>query len=147
MSRINTRNTTIGALGVALAGLVLSGSAFAMQPLSQGYMLAASDTAGKGTTVAKNAAKPAATKKTAEGKCGEGKCGDASFAKNDKNRDNFIDRAEFEVAAPNHETLFTQFDANGDRKISEKEAYDYLKRTYAANGKKMPTGLFAAIPK
>jgi uncharacterized low-complexity protein len=147
MSRINTRNTTIGALGVALAGLVLSGSAFAMQPLSQGYMLAASNAAGNGATATQKAAKPAATKKTAEGKCGEGKCGDASFAKNDKNRDNFVDRAEFEVAAPGHEDLFKQFDGNGDRKISEKEAYDYLKRTYAANGKKMPSGLFAVIPK
>ncbi|HEY5971124.1 MAG TPA: EF-hand domain-containing protein [Pseudoxanthomonas sp.] len=146
MSRITTRNTTIGALGVALAGLVLSGSAFAVQPLSQGYARAASHADGNGTTAQKTV-KPAAAKKTAEGKCGEGKCGDASFNKNDTNRDTFVSRAEFEVAAPGNEAQFVQFDANGDRKISEKEAYDYLKATYTANGKPMPKGLFAVIPK
>ena len=45
-------------LGTALAGLALGGSAFAMEPLAQGYMLAAGEAA-----------------KAAEGKCGEGKCG------------------------------------------------------------------------
>ena len=59
MSSITTsRKTALGLIGAALAGSVLlSGSAFAMQPLAQGYLVAASD------------AKPA------EGKCGEGKCG------------------------------------------------------------------------
>jgi len=142
MSRSNTRNTTIGLMGVALAGMTLAGSAFAMQPLSEGYMLGASK-----SVEGKAPAQKAAVKKTAEGKCGEGKCGDASFAKNDTDRDNFVSRAEFEVAAPGNEALFVQFDANGDRKISEKEAFDYLKKTYAANGKPMPKGLFAVIPK
>ncbi|GAB3094821.1 HvfA family oxazolone/thioamide-modified RiPP metallophore [Lysobacter terrae] len=141
MSRNTIRNTA-GMLAIALAGLTLAGSAFAVQPLSQGYKVAESK-----STQGKAPAKAAAVKKTAEGKCGEGKCGDASFAKNDTNRDTFVSRAEFEVAAPGHEDLFKQFDANGDRKISEKEAYDYLKKTYAANGKRMPTGLFAVIPK
>ena len=60
MSRNNTRNPA-GLLGFALAGLVLSGSAFAMEPLSQGYMLPANHATAEG--------------KCGEGKCGEGKCG------------------------------------------------------------------------
>ena len=36
-----TRNKSAGMLGLALAGLVMSGSSFAMQPLAQGYMVAA----------------------------------------------------------------------------------------------------------
>ena len=47
------------AVAIALVGgLALTGSAFATEPLAQGYLLAAQDAA-----------------KTAEGKCGEGKCG------------------------------------------------------------------------
>ena len=75
MFRSNTRNTTAGILGIALAGLALSNSAFAMQPLSQGYMLAAGDAAGKNNATTGKATKPVTAKKTAEGKCGEGKCG------------------------------------------------------------------------
>ena len=47
------------AVAIALVGgLALTGSAFAMEPLAQGYLLAAGETA-----------------KAGEGKCGEGKCG------------------------------------------------------------------------
>lgn len=48
---------TLGLLGAALiGGMVMGGSAFAVEPLSHGYQLAAAKTDG-------------------EGKCGEGKCG------------------------------------------------------------------------
>ena len=46
MSKINSRQPA-GMLGVALAGLVLSGTAFAVEPLAQGYMLAASHAAAE----------------------------------------------------------------------------------------------------
>jgi uncharacterized low-complexity protein len=154
MSRSNTPNNTrrtAGMLGVALAGLVLSGSAFAVQPLAQGYMVAASHAAGEGkcgegkcgATEGKTA--KAATAKTAEGKCGEGKCGDASFAKTDTTDDGLVSRAEFLAVAPTRGADFPKLDVDSDGFISEKEAYDFLKATFAANGKPMPAGLFAKI--
>jgi len=173
--RSASRSTTAGMLGVALAGLVLGQSAFAMQPLAQGYMVAASHAAGEGkcgegkcgADKAKSAnakaagktaegkcgegkcgadAKAKAAGKTAEGKCGEGKCGDASFAKTDRSGDGRVSRAEFLAVAPTRAADFPKLDVDGDGFISEKEAYDYLKATYAANGKPMPAGLFAKFP-
>ncbi|MFQ6309949.1 HvfA family oxazolone/thioamide-modified RiPP metallophore [Lysobacter capsici] len=148
--RSASRSTTAGMLGVALAGLVLGQSAFAMQPLAQGYMVAASHAAGEGkcgegkcgADKAKSANAKAAGK-TAEGKCGEGKCGDASFAKTDRSGDGRVSRAEFLAVAPTRAADFPKLDVDRDGFISEKEAYDYLKATYAANGKPMPAGLFA----
>jgi uncharacterized low-complexity protein len=189
-TRSASRSTTAGMLGVALAGLVLGQSAFAMQPLAQGYMVAASHAAGEGkcgegkcgadqakSAKAKAAGKTAegkcgegkcgadakaagktaegkcgegkcgasakAANKTAEGKCGEGKCGDASFAKTDRSGDGRVSRAEFLAVAPTRAADFPKLDVDRDGFISEQEAYDYLKATYAANGKPMPAGVFA----
>ena len=61
MSKSSTKPVA-AALGAAIAGLALSGSAFSMQPLAQGYMLGAA--AGDGHA-----------HEAGEGKCGEGKCG------------------------------------------------------------------------
>jgi hypothetical protein len=127
MSRNNTRNTTLGTLGVALAGLVLSSSAFAVQPLAQGYTVAASHA-------------------TAEGKCGEGKCGDEIFNRVDTDDDARVSRAEFLTEAPGQEAVFAQKDVNRDGYISEKESYDSIKATYESNGKALPSGLFAKPP-
>lgn len=150
MSRINTRNPA-GVLGVALAGLVLSGSAFAVESLSQGYMLAASHAAGEGKCgEGKCGGAPTTTKssaaKTAEGKCGEGQCGDARFAAADTNKDHLVSRAEFVAVVPGGEAIFASKDPNGDGFISEQEAYYNVKKAYDANGKEMPRGLFADIP-
>jgi uncharacterized low-complexity protein len=135
MSRNNTRYPA-GMLGVALAGLVLGGSAFAIEPLPHGYMLAAGHAAGEGKcgegkcgAGAAKTAKSAPAEKTAEGKCGEGQCGDARFA-----------------VVPNGEAIFATKDPNGDGFISEKEAYQNVKKAYNANGKEIPRGLFADIP-
>jgi len=179
MSTLNTRKT-VGLLGLALAGLSLGPSAFAMEPLSQGYMLSASKAAGEGkcgegkcgaseakpakaATASKTAegkcgegkcganeakpAKAATASKTAEGKCGEGKCGDASFARTDSDDDGFVSRAEFAAVAPTRVADFAKLDTSGDGKVSEKEAYDFLKATYEANGKPMPAGLFSHFGK
>ncbi|HRF83541.1 MAG TPA: EF-hand domain-containing protein [Pseudoxanthomonas sp.] len=59
---MSKQKPVVVALGTALAGLTLSGATFAMQPLAQGYMLAAAEPAQD-------------TAKAGEGKCGEGKCG------------------------------------------------------------------------
>lgn len=152
MSRNNTRYPA-GMLGVALAGLVLGGSAFAIEPLPHGYMLAAGHAAGEGKcgegkcgAGAAKTAKSAPAEKTAEGKCGEGQCGDARFAAADTDKDHLVSRAEFVAVVPNGEAIFATKDPNGDGFISEKEAYQNVKKAYNANGKEIPRGLFADIP-
>ncbi|MBD9607587.1 putative low-complexity protein [Pseudomonas sp. PvR086] len=126
MSRTTTLSkNTVGLLGAVLAGgLMLSGSVFAAQPLTQGYMVASAETSVK----------------TPEGKCGEGKCGDASMAKTDTDGDGQVSRAEFLKVAPKGD--FDKIDTNHDGQISEQEAFDNVKASYEANGKKMPKGLF-----
>lgn len=110
-------------LGTALAGLTLTGAAFAMQPLAQGYMLAASDPA-------QAAAKPAQ-----EGKCGEGKCGIAHV---DADKDGRISRAEFEAAHPHAAERFGKIDTNQDGYIDQAEHAAHHAATHgdkAAEGK------------
>jgi uncharacterized low-complexity protein len=145
MSRNNARNTTAGTLGVALVGLVLSSSAFAVQPLAQGYMVAGAHATAEGKCgegkCGTDEAKPA-TKKTAEGKCGEGQCGDTRFAATDTDNDAKVSRAEFLAVVPNGAAPFAKKDVNKDGYISEREAYDSVKAIYNANGKELPSGLF-----
>ena len=126
---------TLGLLGAALIGsMALTSSAFAVEPLAQGYQQASAKVAGEGKCgegkcggsgkATQSEGKcgegkcGASAKAGAEGKCGEGKCGDASFAKTDSNHDGFI---------------------------SEQEAADHLKAIYQANGKAMPEGLFSHL--
>ncbi|QNP40777.1 HvfA family oxazolone/thioamide-modified RiPP metallophore [Lysobacter solisilvae (ex Woo and Kim 2020)] len=150
----NTRNKTAGMLGIALAGMILSGTAFAVQPLAQGYMVTASHAGeegkcgeGKcGATEAKPA-QAAAVTKAAEGKCGEGKCGDARFAQTDTDDDGRVSKAEFLAVVPNGDAYFAQIDKSRDGYISEKEAYDNVKRAFESNGKSIPAGLFANYAK
>ena len=80
-----SKNTTKpAAIAVALAGgILLTGSSFAMEPLAQGYLLAAPEAAKAGEG------------KCGEGKCGEGKCG---MAKADTDKDGFIDAAEHKAS-------------------------------------------------
>ncbi|UWX04461.1 EF-hand domain-containing protein [Pseudoxanthomonas sp. NC8] len=98
------------ALGTAPAGLTLSGSAFAMQPLAQGYMVAAGEAA-----------------KAGEGKCGEGACG---VAKADTDKDGRLSQAEFATAHPDKADQFARIDANQDGFIDEAER----KAHHAAKG-------------
>jgi uncharacterized low-complexity protein len=152
MTRSNTRKTTAGLLGVALAGLALSGSAFAMQPLAQGYMLTAAHAGDEGKCgegkcgADSEPTRSTAAKKTAEGKCGEGQCGDARFNKTDTNDDGRVSKAEYLVVVPTGEGWVAK-DVNKDGFISEREAYEYTKARYEANGRKLPIGRFAAFPK
>lgn len=101
------------AIGTALAGgLMLSGSSFAITPLSQGYLLGAQDAA------------KAADAKAKEGSCGgdkakaEGKCG---IEKVDTNKDGKVSRAEFDAAHPDKADKFAAIDANGDGFIDKAE--------------------------
>lgn len=126
MKTKTTRNT-LGLLGATLlGGMVLGNTAFAVEPLSQGYQLAAAKTPG-------------------EGKCGEGKCGDASFARTDTNHDGKVSREEFLVVAKDRAADFDKIDSNHDGFISEQEAANHLAAIYKANGKAMPDGLFSHL--
>ena len=155
--RNNTRNKTALVLSAAAAALALTGSVFAMESLSEGYGLSAqhNDAEGKcgegkcgGTEAAKPVKKAAA--KTAEGKCGEGQCGDARFAAADTTRDALVSKAEFTAAVgkiPGVDAIFAKKDRNGDGYISEGEAYENVKEAFNANGRELPSGLFADVPK
>lgn len=149
MSDKNTRNKTAGLLGLTLAGLVLSGSAFAVQPLAQGYMVAAAHADSEGKCgegkCGSNDAKPSksAAKKTAEGKCGEGQCGDAKFNAIDTDDDARISRAEFLKVAPTGIAVFEKKDTNKDGYIDEMESYLSVKAAYNENGRELPDGLFS----
>jgi len=57
-----------------------------------------------------------------------------------------VSRAEFLAVAPQRAVDFAKIDRDRDGFISESEAYEFLKATYAANGKPMPPGLFAKHP-
>ena len=98
------------ALGTALAGLALSSATFAMQPLPQGYMLAAAETV-----------------KPAEGKCGEGKCG---IEKVDADKDGRVSQVEFVTAHPDQADQFAKIDVNQDGFVDEAER----KAHHAAKG-------------
>lgn len=151
MSDNKTRNKTVSLLGIAVAGLVLSGSAFAMQPLSQGYMLATAHAGAEGKcgegkcggADAKPNGTKTAAKKTAEGKCGEGQCGDAIFNAIDTDDDARISRGEFLVVEPKGHAVFAKKDTNKDGYIDEMESYLSVKAAYNENGKELPKGLFS----
>ncbi|MHC6225045.1 HvfA family oxazolone/thioamide-modified RiPP metallophore [Pseudomonas sp. X10] len=156
-------HSTLGLLGAALvSSLVLGNTAFAVEPLSNGYQLASAKTPGEGkcgegkcggsAKASQNEGKCGEGKcgasgkaSQAEGKCGEGKCGDASFAKTDTNHDGKVSREEFLAVAKDRAGEFDKIDTNHDGFISEEEAYEYLKSIYAANGKQMPDGLFSHL--
>ncbi|WP_095196181.1 hypothetical protein [Pseudomonas sp. Irchel 3A7] len=145
MSDTTIRNKRIGLMSVALAGIVLSGSAFAVQQLPQGYTLAAAHTAAEGKcgegkcggTESRSQAK------TSEGKCGEGQCGDAIFNEIDTDDDARISRAEFLKVEPKGQAVFAKKDTNTDGYIDEMESYLSVKAAYNENGKELPNGLFS----
>ncbi|MGN6223625.1 HvfA family oxazolone/thioamide-modified RiPP metallophore [Pseudoxanthomonas sp.] len=106
MSKSNQKPVALAMCTALAGGIVLAGSAFAMEPLSQGYLLAAQDA-------------KAADAKTAEGKCGEGKCG---IEKADTDKDGKVSKAEFDTAHPGKSDKFTAIDTNKDGFIDAAEA-------------------------
>ena len=152
MSRNQSFNKAgLGAVGIALtSGMLLANSAFASQPLAQGYLLTAAPVSksaegkcGEGKCGASKGAKTAGEGKCGEGKCGEGKCGDESFAKTDANNDGKVSKAEFLAVAPKREADFNKIDADHNAFISQAEAYTFLRSVYAANGKEIPADKFS----
>jgi uncharacterized low-complexity protein len=169
MSRSQISNKTrIGLIAVALAGGInlASSTAFAVEALPQGYLLAAADKAGEGkcgegkcgAAEASDKATDAEGKcgegkcgaaeaggKAAEGKCGEGKCGDASFARTDTDDDGLVSLKELLAVAPKGGAEFKAMDTNADGFLSEGEVYKFRSNQYTSNGKKVPTELFTKM--
>jgi len=135
----------IGLLGAALIGsMALTSTAFAVEPLAQGYQLASAKVAGEGKC-GEGKCGGSGKASQSEGKCGEGKCGDASFTRTDSNHDGKVSREEFLAVAKDRAADFDTIDRNHDGFISEQEAADHLKAIYQANGKAMPEGLFSHL--
>jgi len=132
MSKTSTKPVA-AALGAAIAGLALSGSAFSMQPLAQGYMLGAA--AGDGHAAGEG--------KCGEGKCGEGKCG---MAKMDADQDGRLSQAEFAAAHDGDASRFAAHDPDGDGFITAEEmAAHRAKKAEAEAPAAAPAGDKAAM--
>ena len=118
MSKTTTKPA---AVAVALAGgILLAGSTFAMEPLAQGYLLAAPEAAKAGEG------------KCGEGKCGEGKCG---MAKADTDKDGKVSQAEFDAMHPGQAAMFAGMDTNKDGKVSAEEQAAFDKMDSNKDGK------------
>lgn len=112
----SNKKPTAVAIGAALAGgLALSGSAFAMTSMAQGYMLSASsaDAAAKSPEGSCGGDHKAGDRKAGEGKCG--------MEKMDTDKDGRISRAEFSAAHDGKDDKFGAHDPNGDGFISAEE--------------------------
>lgn len=123
------------ALGAALVGgLVLTGSAFAMQPLSTGYMVSASAVA-EGSCGAEHKAdkdkKMAGDKAKAEGSCG--------LAAMDSDKDGKVSKAEYAAAHKDGTGDFDKHDANKDGTLTADELKDHMGGAGGA-GKMMEEG-------
>ena len=135
MSKTTTKPA---AVAVALAGgILLAGSTFAMEPLAQGYLLAAPEAAKAGEG------------KCGEGKCGEGKCGGGMAAakakghqgacgvsKMDADKDGRLSRAEFAAAHKGSDEKFADHDINGDGFITQPEMDEAHAKMKEAKGDK-----------
>jgi uncharacterized low-complexity protein len=118
----NSKNAPVSlALSAALVGgLALSGSAFSMQPMAQGYLLAPSSA----PTGEKAAEGKCGAGKMAEGSCGadkkaaEGKCG---MDKVDTDKDGKVSRAEFTAAHADKAAMFDAIDTSKDGFIDAAE--------------------------
>ena len=137
---MSSKNKSPLVLGAALAGgLVLTGSAFAMQPLASGYMASASAVA-EGSCGAEHKAAEAGDKmageKMAEGKCGEGKCG---LAKMDTDKDGKVSKAEYAAAHKDGGGDFDGHDANKDGVLTADELKAHMGGAGGA-GKMMEEG-------
>lgn len=103
MSKSSQKPVSLALSASLVGGLALSASAFAMQPLAQGYLLSATADAGE---------------KAAEGKCGEGKCG---MEKMDTDKDGKVSRTEFTAAQAEKADKFDGIDTNKDGFIDAAE--------------------------
>ena len=116
MSTKTLKPIALGA--VIVGGLALAQSSFAMNPLSQGYLLSSQQAAAadKGAHGSCGEGKCGANKPKTEGRCGEGKCGGMMAA--DSNKDGKISAAEHSAMA---QQRFAAMDKNKDGMIDAAE--------------------------
>ncbi|MGH8061717.1 MAG: HvfA family oxazolone/thioamide-modified RiPP metallophore [Pseudoxanthomonas sp.] len=121
MNKSNSKPVSLALCTALVGGLALSGSAFAMQPMTQGYLVSATaaahgDKAAEGSCGADKKAEGScgADKKAAEGKCGMDKV--------DTDKDGKASRAEFDAAHPGEPAKFDTIDTNKDGFIDAAEA-------------------------
>jgi uncharacterized low-complexity protein len=138
MNSTKSRKSIAIAVGTALAGgLSLTGSAFAMQPLSQGYLLGSSTVAVSKSIAdancgaSKKAESNCGANKKAEGKCGEGKCGVAMM---DTNKDGVVERSEFLAMHEGKADMFDKMDTDHDGKLTTAE-HDAFMKSMSGEGK------------
>jgi uncharacterized low-complexity protein len=105
MSNPNQKPVSLVLCTALVGGLALSASAFAMQPLAQGYMV--------------SAAASAPGDKAKEDKAAEGKCG---MDKVDTDKDGKASRAEFTTAHPDKAAEFDTIDTSKDGFIDAAES-------------------------
>ena len=111
-------------LGAALAGsLVLTGSAFAMQPLSSGYMASASAVAEGSCGAEFKAAEKQAAEEKAGHKMAEGQCGMDHM---DADKDGKVTKAEYAAAHKDGGGDFDGHDANKDGVLTADERGDHM---------------------
>ncbi|MET0580714.1 MAG: hypothetical protein ABWZ08_01935 [Pseudoxanthomonas sp.] len=104
MSKSNQKPVSLALCTALVGGLALTASAFAMQPMAQGYMVSA----------AASAPDDKAADKTAEGKCG--------VEKADTDKDGKVSREEFGAAHPDKTADFDTMDKNKDGFVDAAEA-------------------------
>lgn len=107
MNTKNLKPVALAAGALMLGGIALSQSAFAMNPLSQGYQLSSPD-GGHGDG------------KPTEGKCGEGKCGEGKSHGEGKCGEGPDANKDGKVSA-DEQAAFDKMDTNKDGKISMDE--------------------------
>ncbi|MCY7355704.1 MAG: hypothetical protein LH470_11645 [Lysobacter sp.] len=117
----NTTKTPVAiAVGTILAGgLALSGSAFAMHSLAQGYMLSAQET----TAAAQEAVNPLYKSNGMEGTNPMSDAGRAAHTMTgmDTDKDGKLSKAEFAAAHDGSDAKFAAHDPDGDGFISTAE--------------------------
>ena len=97
MSKSNQKPVSLALCTALAGGLALTASAFAMQPMAQGYMVSAAASAP---------GEAKAGDKAAEGKCG--------VEKADADKDGKVSREEFATAHPDKSAEFDTIDKNKD---------------------------------
>lgn len=117
----NSKQTSLALSTALVGGLALAGSAFAMQPLAQGYLLSATEAAPK----------------TAADKAAEGKCG---MQQADTDKDGKVSRAEFVAAHADKASEFDAIDSNHDGFMDSAEHATHHKAKQADTAKSPTEG-------
>ncbi len=130
---MNAKRNKVLTLGTLAGSLALSGAAFAVTPMTHGYMGDAARQA-EGGCGAKSAEAKCGAKSDASKKHGEGRCGMKAM---DKNGDGKLSKDEFAAAHDGKTDKFAAHDLDGDGFITQAEmdkAHAMMKKDKAKSG-------------